>query len=356
MISDDNDNESSLQTMIKNVDDNNEIIEELPNEKKRQMKDDSEDIMKFALDIDDGIISIPVQSKTKKSKKEKETIIVPNPTSVKNIEKSSEFITLKGTFPQILYQIIERETQKNIISWSEDGSSFFISDFTYFLTDICCHYFEKVNYTNFVRKLEKYGFQRIDTENLNANEKLNTRKYYHPKFQRDNFDVIKELRSKDSKASKKETEEPVKTSVAASSNLPQGINKTKCEQFGDLQIEGNDIIDNYERDHENERTNFFHDIQEMMFGFGDNWPPNKNATLLIDRLVTTYITELAQRAEIVAETTRKLDKECFLYLVRKDEFKFSKVMKLINANEQLKTIKKQDIDEEDSAVHDNADY
>ncbi len=36
--------------------------------------------------------------------------------------------------------------------------------------------------------------------------------------------------------------------------------------------------------------------------------------------------------------TGKLDKECFMFLVRKDKHKFSRVNRLIKANEDLKTV------------------
>jgi len=351
------------KTSVLEKDDSNCVVDETDNKddkqqqltkKKRQKIDDPEELLKFAFDLDDGIIHI--QPKVKKVKKEKEKITVINPTSVKTVEKSSDFITLEGTFPMRLHQIIQREGHNNIISWSQDGKSFSISDLTFFLTDVCSHYFDKLNYSNFIRKMEKHGFQRIENENQNINEKMNTRKYHHPKFQRDDYDTVKEIISKDAKGNKKDTKETKDINQTIKSDNKR--NKSKKEQHvdSDLHIDGNDIIDNYERDHEIERPNFYHDIQEMMFGFGDTWPSNRNATLLTDRLVTTYITELAQRAEIVAETTGKLDKECFLYLVRKDEFKFSRVMKLINTNDQLRTIKKQNIDEEDEQVHDNADY
>jgi hypothetical protein len=40
----------------------------------------------------------------------------------------------------------------------------------------------------------------------------------------------------------------------------------------------------------------------------------------------------------VAEVTGKLDKECFMFLVRKDRHKFSRVNRLIKANEELKRV------------------
>ena len=72
------------------------------------------------------------------------------------------------------------------------------------------------------------------------------------------------------------------------------------------------------------------DIEEMMFGFGDTeWPPNFEAVTIMEQLVINYIEELTTRAIQVSELTGKLDKECFLYLVRKQRQKFTRVTKLL---------------------------
>jgi transcription initiation factor TFIID subunit 13 len=82
------------------------------------------------------------------------------------------------------------------------------------------------------------------------------------------------------------------------------------------------------------------DIEEMMFGFGDEWPPNEEAVDFVSGLVTEYIQDLSERALQVAELRGKLDKECFMFLVRKDRRKFSRVHKLLKANEDIKKVQK----------------
>ena len=44
---------------------------------------------------------------------------------------------------------------------------------------------------------------------------------------------------------------------------------------------------------------------------------------------------------------KKLDKECFLYLVRKDRKKFQRVHRLLTANDEIKRVKKIDIPAEE---------
>lgn len=84
----------------------------------------------------------------------------------------------------------------------------------------------------------------------------------------------------------------------------------------------------------------------MMFGFGDEWPPDSDAVHLVETLVVEYIQDLAVRALEVAYVRAKLDKECFMFLVRKDRKKFSRVHKLIKTNEELKTVRKIELNEE----------
>jgi hypothetical protein len=90
------------------------------------------------------------------------------------------------------------------------------------------------------------------------------------------------------------------------------------------------------------------DISEMMFGFGDSWPPNTDAVRTLDSLVTDFIQDMGARALRVAELRpdKKLDKECFLYLVRKDRKKFQRVHRLLTANDEIKRVKKIDMREE----------
>ncbi len=90
------------------------------------------------------------------------------------------------------------------------------------------------------------------------------------------------------------------------------------------------------------------DISEMMFGFGDSWPPNTDAVRTVDNLVTEFIQDLGARALRVAEMRpdKRLDKECFLYLVRKDRKKFQRVHSLLAANAEIKKHRKLDIQED----------
>jgi hypothetical protein len=74
----------------------------------------------------------------------------------------------------------------------------------------------------------------------------------------------------------------------------------------------------------------------MMFGFGDQWPPDQAALTMVDRCVNGYISDLARRAEKIADEKGDLDKECYIYLVRTDERKFQRINKLMEASEVIR--------------------
>lgn len=90
----------------------------------------------------------------------------------------------------------------------------------------------------------------------------------------------------------------------------------------------------------------YEDIEETMFGFGDKWPPNAESVELMEKIAANYIRNICQRAKDVSDLTGKdLDKECFMYAVRKDRRKFTRVYSLLKTNEELKKLKTTEIDE-----------
>ena len=71
---------------------------------------------------------------------------------------------------------------------------------------------------------------------------------------------------------------------------------------------------------------------------------------LMETLVEHYIADLTMRACLVANSTGKLDKECFQYLVRKDRNKFSRVFKLLKSKEEIDKETERPLEEELTTV------
>jgi hypothetical protein len=80
-----------------------------------------------------------------------------------------------------LLDFLEKENKQSIISWSEDGKAFIISDTKTFINDIFPSYFEPFTWSSFEKKLRAWGFTRTPTRY----SKDVAPTYLHPGFARD---------------------------------------------------------------------------------------------------------------------------------------------------------------------------
>lgn len=62
-----------------------------------------------------------------------------------------------------------------------------------------------------------------------------------------------------------------------------------------------DVVAKATKARKQKQGKFYSDIEEMMFGFGDDWPPNSDAVGVVESLVVSYIEDLAVRALEVAD-------------------------------------------------------
>ena len=84
------------------------------------------------------------------------------------------------------------------------------------------------------------------------------------------------------------------------------------------------------------------------FGYGDVWPPDPSAVLLLEKLAMDYIKDVTAKALRAADlsTSGKLDKECFLTQIRKDRRKSARIAQLLHANDDLKRVQKLEMRED----------
>ena len=74
-----------------------------------------------------------------------------------------------------------------------------------------------------------------------------------------------------------------------------------------------------------------------MYGFGDEYPSNPETVRLIDMLAQQYIQDLTTKAMEIADIRGgNLDKDCFIYVIRKDKTKFARATYLLKANKDIK--------------------
>ena len=89
------------------------------------------------------------------------------------------------SFPAKIYQILENESN-DIVRWNADGCSFRIVDHGRFEREILPKYFRHNQLSSVQRQLNLYGFKCISRGELR-------RSFFHPKFKRGEWDVVKKL-------------------------------------------------------------------------------------------------------------------------------------------------------------------
>ena len=101
----------------------------------------------------------------------------------------------KGEYPNFLlklYQILENESYKDIIHWTEDGKYFIISNLHDFTEQILPKYYKHNNYSSFIRQLNMYDFHK---KKSGQNEHV----FHHQNFIRNRKDLLKLIKRKSKK-------------------------------------------------------------------------------------------------------------------------------------------------------------
>ena len=101
----------------------------------------------------------------------------------------------KGEYPNFLlklYQILDNESYKDIIHWTEDGKYFIISNLHDFTEMILPKYYKHNNYSSFIRQLNMYDFHK---KKSGQNEHV----FHHQNFIRNRKDLLKLIKRKSKK-------------------------------------------------------------------------------------------------------------------------------------------------------------
>ena len=101
----------------------------------------------------------------------------------------------KGEYPNFLlklYQILENESYKDIIHWTEDGKYFIISNLHDFTEKLLPKYYKHNNYSSFIRQLNMYDFHK---KKSGQNEHV----FHHQNFIRNRKDLLKLIKRKSKK-------------------------------------------------------------------------------------------------------------------------------------------------------------
>ena len=91
-----------------------------------------------------------------------------------------------------LYQILEKDENKDIIHWSDDGKSFIVKNLHDFTENILPQYFKHNNYSSFIRQLNMYDFHK---KKSGPNEHI----FEHKNFIKDKKELLKLIKRKSKK-------------------------------------------------------------------------------------------------------------------------------------------------------------
>ena len=92
---------------------------------------------------------------------------------------------------------------------------------------------------------------------------------------------------------------------------------------------------------------FIKELYPMLYAFGDVKQPRPDTAVLVETLVTNYLTRYLEKAKKVSPTG-KLRTEDLLFCLRDDPKKLARVEELLYMNEELKKARKAfDMEEEE---------
>eukprot|EP01091_Cochliopodium_minus_P006997 TRINITY_DN16940_c0_g1_i2.p1 TRINITY_DN16940_c0_g1~~TRINITY_DN16940_c0_g1_i2.p1 ORF type:complete len:100 (-),score=33.55 TRINITY_DN16940_c0_g1_i2:134-433(-) len=88
------------------------------------------------------------------------------------------------------------------------------------------------------------------------------------------------------------------------------------------------------------------DLQEMMYGFGDDKKPNKDSIALVEDFVNQFVTAMTKEASTVT-TKPRIKTEDLLFVLRRDPKKYARAEELVKANKEIA---------KDKSVNDKASF
>ncbi|KAJ3225828.1 hypothetical protein HK099_006126 [Clydaea vesicula] len=111
-------------------------------------------------------------------------------------------------FVEKLHRLLNEESLKHCISWSNDGLSFVIKNSTVFSKVVLPVTFKHSNFVSFVRQLNLYNFHK-ENRNYHRHDTITDeeraaepREYSHKKFIRGRPELLKQIKRKNSPVTK----------------------------------------------------------------------------------------------------------------------------------------------------------
>ncbi|CAO3639058.1 unnamed protein product [Mucor hiemalis] len=117
-------------------------------------------------------------------------------------ETEATTVRTQAAFVNKLYKMLEDLSIQNLISWSEKGDLFSVSNPTAFSKSVLPQYFKHNNWQSFVRQLNMYGFHKVnDMIHSNLTSDSQTWEFKHPHFRRGEIEDLQNIKRKSTKSS-----------------------------------------------------------------------------------------------------------------------------------------------------------
>ncbi|CDS12879.1 hypothetical protein LRAMOSA05063 [Lichtheimia ramosa] len=114
---------------------------------------------------------------------------------------SGSVMRTQAAFVNKLYKMLEDPSIHHLISWSENGELFSVSNPTAFSKIVLPQYFKHNNWQSFVRQLNMYGFHKVnDMIHSNLTNENQNWEFRHPSFKRGAVDDLKNIKRKSAKS------------------------------------------------------------------------------------------------------------------------------------------------------------
>ncbi|KAG2227414.1 hypothetical protein INT45_007439, partial [Circinella minor] len=109
------------------------------------------------------------------------------------------FILFRRNF--LDYRMLEDSSIRHLISWSENGDLFSVTNPTSFSRTVLPQYFKHNNWQSFVRQLNMYGFHKVnDMIHSNLTTESQNWEFKHPHFRRGAVEDLKNIKRKSAKS------------------------------------------------------------------------------------------------------------------------------------------------------------
>ena len=112
-----------------------------------------------------------------------------------------------------------------------------------------------------------------------------------------------------------------------------------ADDFHNEVFEDEETSDQEEKESQNSTGRFPNELRQMMYGFGDDKNSYAESVNVMEDLVVHFITEATKKCMDIGRNG-KVSVHDLLFLVRKDKQKYSRILELLQMNEELRNARK----------------